>query len=207
MLWAARRRIPQAAAGLLAVGLGALALGSSAALAGHDPSLASRCDPPYPFDPPHFSKKVRRINHTWSNSHKPIPRGDAREIVKVVWKKLYKRCHHRSLTKHQVQYRIDGNLRQIGDDSGFIPAARSPTGQHAKGLVQLIDPVFASWQVPGFNHVYHPLDDVLAAVNIQLNAHDVISVYDGHHYAHNVLDGRHHGWGFHGGDNPYKPFR
>ena len=195
-----RRLLPLA---VLCVALAAVA----PAGASHNPDNRSRCDGPYPFDPPHFNHRVKRINHRWSNSHTGMPRAAARELVKVVWKKLYKRCHHRELTRHQLRYRIDGNLRQIGDDSGFIPAARSPTGQHAKGLLQIIDPTFAHWQIPGHEHVYHPLDDIMAAVNIQLNAHVVISVVDGHHYRHNVLDGRHHGWGLHGGDNPYDPFR
>jgi hypothetical protein len=98
-------------------------------------------------------------------------------------------------------------MRQIGSDSGFVAAARSPTGQHAKGLLQLIDPVFEHWHAPRYDNVYHPLDDLVAAVNIQLNADTVLSVVDGHHYEHNVLDGRRSGWGLHGGDNPYKPFQ
>lgn len=182
-----------------------LAVGPSTALAADS---ESRCKPPFPFAPPHFSDKVEALDDKWSGSHSVMPRSDARRILKAVWKKLYERCHDRELTRHQLRYRLKGNLRQIGSDSGFIPAARSPTGQHAKGLLQLIDPVFEHWQVPRYTNVYHPLDDLIAAVNIQLNADTVVSVVDeGYVYPHNVLDGRHSGWGLHGGDNPYRSFR
>lgn len=195
------------AVAVLFVSLGIGLAGTASAVVPRSAGAKSKCDPRYPYDPPHFSHRVLKINHSWADSHTGMARSDARELVKVVWKKLYKRCHHKPLTEHQLQYRIDGNLRQIADDSGFIPAARSPTGLHAKGLLQMIDPVFGHWHVPGYKRVYHPLDDLLAAINIQLNARTVVSVVDnGYVYPHNVLNGRHHGWGFHGGDNPYKPF-
>jgi len=192
----------------LCLALLALGLIAPASAAAGGASSESRCDGPYPFAPPRFSDKVHSINDRWSGSHSAMPRSDAERILKAVWRKLYRRCHHRELTRHQLRYRINGNMRQIASDSAFIPAARSPTGQHAKGLLQLIDPVFDHWHAPKYNDVYHPLDDLIAAVNIQLNADKVVSVVDeGYVYPHNVLNGRHSGWGFHGGDNPYRPFR
>ncbi len=168
----------------------------------------SKCDGPLPFEPPHFGDKVDSIDDQWSGSHSPMPRADARRMLRAVWKKLFRQCHGRELEGHRLRYRITGNLRQIASDSGYVAAARSPTGQHAKGLLQLIDPVFEHWHVPRYDNVYHPLDDLIAAVNIQLNAETVVSMVDeGYVYPHNVLNGRHAGWGFHGGDNPYRPFR
>lgn len=184
------------------------ALLAPAAAMGGGYSSESRCDGPYPFDPPRFSDKVHAIDERWSGSHSPMPRADAERLLKGVWRKLYERCHGRELSRKKLRYRVAGNMRQIASDSAFIPAARSPTGQHAKGLLQLIDPVFEHWHVPRYDNVYHPLDDLIAAVNIQLNADTVISVVDeGYVYPHNVLNGRHSGWGFHGGDNPYRPFQ
>ena len=168
----------------------------------------SKCDGPLPFEPPRFGERVRAIDDQWSGSHSAMPRADAERMLKAAWRKLYRRCHGRDLTPYQLRHRVNGNLRQIASDSDFVAAARSPTGQHAKGLLQLIDPVFDHWQVPGYDNVYHPLDDLIAAVNIQLNADTVVSVVDeGYIYPHNVLNGRHSGWGLHGGDNPYRPFR
>jgi len=182
-----------------------LAFGASSAFASG--SSESKCDPPFPFQPPRFSDKVHSTNDEWKGSHAVMPRSEARVILKAVWKKLYKRCHDRELTRRQLRHRLEGNLRQIDSDSGFVPAARSPTGQHAKGLLQMIDPVFENWHVPKHDDVYHPLDNLIAAVNIQLNADKVVSVVDeGYVYPNNVLNGRHGGWGLHGGDNPYRPF-
>jgi hypothetical protein len=141
-------------------------------------------------------------------SHSAMPRSNAERILKAVWRKLYRRCHHRELSRDGLRYRINGNMRQIASDSAFIPTARSPTGQHAKGLLQLIDPVFEHWHAPKYDDVYHPLDDLIAAVDIQVNADEVVSVVDeGYVYPHNGLNGPHSGWGFYGGDNPYRLFR
>lgn len=168
----------------------------------------SKCEGKLPFQQlPHFSQKIRRIDSKWTNSHRPMPANDAKRLLRAAWSKLYEQCHGEKLSRERLSFRVHANAHQANKDSRFIPAARSPTGQHAKGMLQMVDEVFRHWHLPQHRNVYSPLDDVVAAVNIQLNARSVISVVDGHHYAHNVIDGRHHGWGFHGGDNPYRPFR
>jgi hypothetical protein len=169
---------------------------------------SSKCEGKLPFEHvPRFSRAVLKIDRKWTNSHDPMPANDAKRLLRAAWSQLYEQCHGKKLSRERLSFRVHANAHQANKDSSFIAAARSPTGQHAKGMIQMIDPVFRNWRLPHHKRVYSPLDDVLAVVNIQLNARSVISVVDGHHYAHNVLDGRHHGWGFHGGDNPYRPFR
>jgi len=202
---AAVKKIGGAIAALVLLAGATVAAGGAPSAFGKS-SLQSRCDGPFPLKPPKFNRSEREVNHRLAGSQQPMSRGDAHLLVRAVWNKLYKRCHHKHLTPHQLQYRVAGNLRQIQDDSGFVPAAVSPVGAHNKGLLQLNDQAFKNWSIPGYHDVFHPLDDLMAAVNIQLNA-DTLSVIDGYHYRHDVLDGRHHGWGAHGGDNPWHPFR
>jgi hypothetical protein len=161
-----------------------------------------------PLKPPPLPRAIVRIGKDYRGSQATMPKSKIRRTLAVVWHRLYNQCNHQKLSHRKLRYRISGNLRQIESDSGFRPAARSPIGQHAEGLFQLIDPVFRHWHLPGHKSVVNPVDDILASVNIQLEADTVVSVYEpGYVFPHNVLNGRHRGWGFHGGDNPYRPFR
>jgi hypothetical protein len=168
--------------------------------------IDSPCHGPFPLKPPHFNRHQRHVDDRWAGSTSPMARDDIRLLLRAVWSKLYKRCHRRALTSYGVHYRVRRNLRQIASDSGYVPAAVSPVGNHNKGLLQINDHGFRVWSIPGHHDVFHPLDDLMAAVNIQLNC-DTLSVVDGFHYRHDILDGRHGGWGAHCGDNPWHPFR
>jgi hypothetical protein len=194
-------------AGLVALSVGgAGTVGVSQTAASHGAKVDSPCHGPFPLKPPHFNRHQRKVDDRWAGSNSPMARDDARYLLRAVWNKLYKRCNRRPLTGHRLHYRVSGNMRQIADDSGFVPAAVSPVGNHNKGLLQINDHGFRVWSIPGHHDVFHPLDDLMAAVNIQLNC-DTLSVVDGFHYRHDVLDGRHGGWGAHCGDNPWHPFR
>jgi hypothetical protein len=153
-----------------------------------------------PRPPPHISKPIKKIGRQYAGSQSPMPRHKVRRILKVVWRHF---CCKRKHSK--LRHRVIRNMRQIRKDSSFRPGARSPTGQHAKGLLQMQKPVFEKWSVPGYTRVTNPVHDILAAVNIQDHARTVVSVSEpGYVYPHNILNGRHGGWGLHGGDNPYR---
>ncbi len=198
------------------VAIGALALvalpgaasGSDPVSSGHA-KASGKCKPSStPLTPPTLPRKIIRLGDSYAGSQSPMPKSKVKRILAVVWGHLYKKCHHRKITRSALRYRVSGNLNQIKHDSGFIPAARSPTGEHAEGLLQMIKPVFRKWHIPGYRRVTNPVDDILAGVNIQLNADKVVSVTEpGYVFPHNVLNGRHGGWGLQGGDNPYHPFR
>src|SRR6266550_3746252 len=177
--------------------IGALALAALPAAANPSSSAASvrgasagKCKPSRtPVPPPQLPRSIVRLGAHYAGSHARMPRAPVKRILAVVWRRLYHKCHHHKISRSRLRYRVSGNLRQIGRDSGFIPAARSPTGQHAKGLLQLIKPVFAAWRIPHHRHVTNPLDDILAGVNIQLHADRVVSVHErGYTYPHNVLN-------------------
>src|SRR5699024_4176426 len=58
---------------------------------------------------------------------------------------------------YQMKTESNGNPRAI--NNWDINAKR---GTPSKGLMQVIDPTFAAYKMPGYNNSRHPLDDVLA---------------------------------------------
>ena len=94
------------------------------------------------------------------------------------------------------------NFKQVGLESGGSPGLiqvcdgtyydpNCLAGNPAKGMMQFIPSTFATWKVSGFNDIFNPLDNILAAVNAQ--AHSEMGY---------ILDGS-QGWGPSGGSNPY----
>jgi hypothetical protein len=95
-------------------------------------------------------------------------------------------------------------MKQVERESGFRPNVlqgyigdvndNNPAG----GLVQFIPETFQTWKVDGFDDRFNPLDNLLAAVNAQVNADSITT-----NCGVRILNGC-SGWGPNGGTNPYK---
>ncbi len=106
--------------------------------------------------------------------------------------------------KPRAEANARANLAQVIQESGGRSHAIQTVidvnsgGNEAGGLVQFIPPTFDYWKVDGFDDRFSPLDNLLAAVNAQVNA-DSIATTGG---TVEVLSGT-GGWGPVGGSNPY----
>src|SRR5699024_11244117 len=64
----------------------------------------------------------------------------------------------------------NGNPRSI--NNWDINAKR---GTPSKGLMQVIDPTFAAYKMPGYNNIWNPLDNILASIRYALARYGSLS--------------------------------
>jgi hypothetical protein len=98
----------------------------------------------------------------------PVPKKDIVKILTAVWAAFGARGQ-------ELRNNVSANYAQIGLESGGRPYIlqgfigdvndNNPAG----GLMQFIPSTFEHWKVDGFDDRFNPLDNILAAVNAQVN--------------------------------------
>ena len=80
---------------------------------------------------------------------------------------------------YQMQTESGGNPRAINNwDINAI------NGTPSKGLMQVIDPTFRAYAMPGFGNIYNPLDNILASIRYAVSRYgSLANAYRGHGYA------------------------
>lgn len=119
----------------------------------------------------------------------PMPKKDIVRLLVVAWSAF-------GYSGDELEERVTKNYAQVGRESGGRPYIlqgyigdvndTNPAG----GLFQFIPSTFDHWNVDGFDDRFNPLDNILAAVNAQVNG------------PYPVLDGS-SGWSPPFSDNPY----
>lgn len=81
-------------------------------------------------------------------------------------------------------------LYQMKTESNGNPSAinnwdsNAKRGTPSKGLMQVIDPTFQSYKMPGFNNIWNPLDNILASIRYAVSRYGSLSrAYQGRGYA------------------------
>src|SRR5699024_12646635 len=71
---------------------------------------------------------------------------------------------------YQMKTESNGNPRAI--NNWDINAKR---GTPSKGLMQVIDPTFAAYKMPGYSNIWNPLDNILASIRYALSRYGALS--------------------------------
>jgi hypothetical protein len=131
-----------------------------------------------------------RRNVPGSEPHKAMPKALLMQMLVAAWQALGK-------PPAQAKANAELNYQQIILESGGRPYIlqgfigdvndNNPAG----GLVQFIPSTFETWMISGFEDRFNPLDNILAAVNAQVNSEMGY-----------ILSGA-SGWSPSGGANPY----
>jgi SLT domain-containing protein len=80
---------------------------------------------------------------------------------------------------YQMQTESGGNPRSIN-----LWDSNAKKGTPSKGLMQVIDPTFASYKMPGFNNIWNPLDNMLASIRYAVSRYGSLTkAYRGVGYA------------------------
>lgn len=79
---------------------------------------------------------------------------------------------------YQMQTESGGNPRAINNwDINAV------NGTPSKGLMQVIDPTFRAYAMPGFGNIYNPLDNILASIRYAVSRYGSLgNAYRGHGY-------------------------
>lgn len=87
-------------------------------------------------------------------------------------------------TLYQMQTESGGNPRAIN-----LWDSNAKAGIPSKGLMQVIDPTFASYARPGFNkNIWDPLSNILASIRYAISRYgSLANAYQGHGYANGGL--------------------
>jgi len=122
-----------------------------------------------------------------------MPKKDIVYLLRTAWQAF-------GVRGAELNRNVTLNYAQVGLESGGSPQLIQVCGGYvdincaqnnpARGMMQFIPGTFKSWKVDGFNDIYNPLDNILAAVNAQVNSR--MSILDGGS-----------GWGPGAGSNPY----
>jgi hypothetical protein len=133
------------------------------------------------------TKRYKPRRDTPDPNRLPMPKKDLVRLLTVAWQAFGKKGG-------ELRAAVEANYKQIGRESGGRPYIlqgyigdvndNNPAG----GLMQFIPGTFDTWKVSGFNNRFNPLDNILAAVNAQVNASSIAGAGPG-----NILDGR-SGW-------------
>lgn len=133
--------------------------------------------------------RYRPRRDTPDPNRSPMPKDDIIRLLVVAWTAF-------GYTGDELDERVTKNYAQVGRESGGRPYIlqgyigdvndTNPAG----GLFQFIPSTFDHWKVDGFNDRFNPLDNILAAVNAQVNG------------PYPILDGS-LGWSPPFSDNPY----
>jgi SLT domain-containing protein/phage-related protein len=94
------------------------------------------------------------------------------------------------MTGQFSQANLERMLYQMQTESGGNPRAinlwdsNAKKGTPSKGLMQVIDPTFASYKMPGFNNIWNPLDNMLASIRYAVSRYGSLTrAYRGVGYA------------------------
>lgn len=102
---------------------------------------------------------------------------------------------------------LDRLLYQMQTESGGNPRAinlwdiNAKRGIPSKGLMQVIDPTFAAYKMPGFNNIWNPLDNILASIRYAVSRYGSLArAYRGVGYADGgIVDSKQLAWIAEGG--------
>ena len=123
---------------------------------------------------------------------KVMPEKEVRYLLTAAWYAF-------GVRGQELNYNVSANMKQSYLEVGWAPYLEQSIylidgneNDPARGMFGFIPPTFDFWKVDGFNDIYNPLDNILAAVNAQVNA------------PHPILDGS-SGWSVaeDPGSNPY----
>lgn len=94
------------------------------------------------------------------------------------------------MTNQYTAANLDRLLYQMQTESGGNPQAinlwdiNAKRGTPSKGLMQVIDPTFAAYKMPGFNNIWNPLDNMLASIRYAVSRYGSLArAYRGVGYA------------------------
>jgi hypothetical protein len=104
----------------------------------------------------------------------------------------------------KLKQALDGNMARIFHESSYRPGVTQQgfvdvnTGvDEAIGLYQITPSTWQVWSIPGFTNMHNPFDQIMTAMNVQLN--------NVHHFFSTTITG---GWGPApcppGDGNPYR---
>ncbi len=94
------------------------------------------------------------------------------------------------MTGQYTKANLDRLLYQMQTESGGNPRAinlwdiNAKRGTPSKGLMQVIDPTFRAYRMPGFNNIWNPLDNILASIRYAVSRYgNLANAYRGVGYA------------------------
>lgn len=94
------------------------------------------------------------------------------------------------MTGQYTKANLDRLLYQMQTESGGNPRAinlwdiNAKRGTPSKGLMQVIDPTFRAYRMPGFNNIWNPLDNILASIRYAVSRYGSLArAYRGVGYA------------------------
>lgn len=107
------------------------------------------------------------------------------------WRSLAK--YALQLTGQYTESNLDRLLMQMQTESGGNPNAinnwdiNAKRGTPSKGLMQVIDPTFQAYKMPGYNNIWDPLSNILAAIRYTLSRYGSLAKgWQGHGYAEGI---------------------
>lgn len=93
------------------------------------------------------------------------------------------------MTNQYSPSNLQALLYQMQTESGGNPRAinnwdiNAVNGTPSKGLMQVIDPTFRAYAMPGFGNIYNPLDNILASIRYAVSRYGSLgNAYRGHGY-------------------------
>lgn len=97
------------------------------------------------------------------------------------------------MTGQYSEANLNRLLMQMQTESGGNPNAinnwdiNAKRGTPSKGLMQVIDPTFQAYKMPGYNNIWDPLSNILAAIRYTLSRYGSLARgWQGHGYAEGV---------------------
>ena len=94
------------------------------------------------------------------------------------------------MTGQYSEDNVKRTLYQMQTESGGNPKAinlwdsNAKKGIPSKGLMQVIDPTFRAYAMPGFSNIYDPLSNILASIRYAVSRYGSLArAYQGHGYA------------------------
>lgn len=141
------------------------------------------------------------------NTQTPIPKRAENRIISAVGEALGVKPETMEIVRPYLHEMIRG-------ESGYRPAIwqtvkdqNSAYPDRARGLFQFIPPTFQTWKVGGYDNIFNPLDNTLAAMNAMHNASSMLTSPEDKDWYHppgraKGFWPRNSGWSP-GGSNPY----
>lgn len=97
------------------------------------------------------------------------------------------------MTGQYSEANLNRLLMQMQTESGGNPNAinnwdiNAKRGTPSKGLMQVIDPTFQAYKMPGYNNIWDPLSNILAAIRYTLSRYGSLARgWQGHGYAEGI---------------------
>lgn len=125
-----------------------------------------------------FDKAVPEVNYT--------PSAGVEQ-----WRALAKKALQ--MTGQYTEANLNRLLMQMQTESGGNPNAinnwdiNAKNGTPSKGLMQVIDPTFQAYKMPGYNNIWDPLSNMLASIRYTLSRYGSLARgWQGHGYAEGI---------------------